>query len=139
MVLDVWRERLAESRRARIKLEKRIQSTQAKRSTLEEAFILARRISGETYERQMDKLREELTLAELELHEVKLDELDVDALLAFPEHTLTSAARLWHNARPEQQVRIQAAFFPEGLTFGAAGFGTAVICLAFIADAGSCG
>jgi hypothetical protein len=35
-----------------------------------------------TYEAQRDKVREELALLEIKSHETKLDELDVEGLLA---------------------------------------------------------
>ena len=72
-----------------------------------------------------------MALAELELHEVRLEELDVEGVLAFAEHLLTNAARLWLEASLDQKQRLQTVFFPEGLRFDGEGFGTAVTCLAF--------
>lgn len=48
----------------------------------------------QTYERQRDQLRAQLALAEMELSEAVLSQLDVEGVLAFAEHVLTNAARL---------------------------------------------
>ena len=84
-----------------------------------------------TYERQRDKLREDVALAKLELHEAELEEMDVEGVLAFAEHLLTNAARLWMEASLDQKQRLQTVFFPAGLQFDGERFGTAVTCLAF--------
>ncbi len=98
---------------------------------VEEAFLYRQTVDQATYERQRDKLREEVALAKIELHEAELEELDVEGVLAFAEHLLTNAARLWMEASLDQKQRLQAVFFPEGLRFDGEEFGTAVTCLAF--------
>ena len=98
---------------------------------LEGAFIYERSISQETYERQRDRVQEELAIAELELHEARIDKLDVEGLLGFAEHLIGNAARAWMEANLEQRQQIQSAIFPEGLAFDGQGFGTARTCLAF--------
>lgn len=62
---------------------------------IDEAFLHERSIDRQTYERQRDQLREQLALAEIELNDAVLDQLDVDGVLAFAEHVVTNAARLW--------------------------------------------
>ena len=52
-------------------------------------------------------------------------------VLAFAEHLLTNAARLWMEASLDQKQRLQSVFFPEGLRFDGERFGTAATCLAF--------
>lgn len=56
--------------------------------------IYEKRIDAAAYERQRDKLREESMLLEMQLDEARIEELDLDALLAFAEHVLTNAERL---------------------------------------------
>jgi hypothetical protein len=51
--------------------------------------------------------------------------------LAFAEHVVTNAARLWIELGLEDRQRLQQALFPEGLSFDGEKFGTAVTCLAF--------
>jgi hypothetical protein len=55
---------------------------------------IERRIDQTTYESQRDRCREELALLEIELHETRLEELDVEGLLAFSEEDLTDAAQV---------------------------------------------
>ena len=83
-----------------------------------------------TYEAQRDKVREELALLEIKSHETKLDELDVEGLLAFSEEYLTDSARLWFEAPPDQKGRLQSVFFPARISFDGKEFGTAITCLA---------
>jgi hypothetical protein len=77
------------------------------------------------------RVQEELAIAELELHEARIDKLDVEGLLGFAEHLIGNAARAWMEANLEQRQQIQSAIFPEGLPFDGQGFGTARMCLAF--------
>ncbi len=47
---------------------------------LDEAFLLAQSIGDTSYERQRDRLREELTLAQIDHHAEAVDELDVQGI-----------------------------------------------------------
>jgi len=51
--------------------------------------------------------------------------------LAFAEHVVTNAARLWIELDLVQKQRLQQTLFPEGLRFVGEKFGTAATCLAF--------
>ncbi len=67
-----------------------------------------------------------------ELHEARIDRLDVEGLLGFAEYLLgKNAGRAWMEANLEQRQQIQSAIFPEGLPFDGRGFGTARTCLVF--------
>ena len=57
--------------------------------TLEEAYIYYRSVTADVYERHRDKLQEEIALAELELHDARIDAIDVTGLLAFAEQLLS--------------------------------------------------
>ena len=131
IVLDCWKDRQVGAKRLRTAAERGIATLRQKLERLDEAFIYRQAVDQTTYDGQRDRLREELALAELELHEVRLEELDVEGVLAFAEHLLTNAARLWLEASLDQKQRLQTVFFPEGLRFDGEGFGTAVTCLAF--------
>jgi hypothetical protein len=98
---------------------------------LEEAHIYQGSITAAVYERQRDKLQEEIALAELELHESRLNEIDVQGLLASAEHLVTNVGGIWIEASLTQRQEIQRALFPTGLPFHGQNFGTAVTCLMF--------
>ena len=66
---------------------------------------------------QRDKLREELTLAQIDRHTEAVDELDVQGILAFAERILPRAADLWVQASLDYKQRLQLLFFPEGIAF----------------------
>ena len=84
---------------------------------VDETFIFARAIDLAPYERQRDRLREELTLVQIDRHGTQLEELDVEGVLAFAERVLPKASDLWVQASLDQRQRLQQLFFPEGVPF----------------------
>ena len=78
---------------------------------------IAKAIDIDTYERQRDKLRQELTLTQIDQHAVELEKFDVEGILAFAERVLPRASDLWVQASLNQRQRLQPMFFPEGITF----------------------
>ena len=131
IVLDVWKRHEADAIKLRKALEWRGTALQRRLDRLEETFIYKSSIDQATYDRQRDKLREEMALAEIDLYDARLDHLDVEGILGFAGHLLTNAARIWAEASLDQRQRLQQVFFPEGLRFDGEAFGTAVTCLAF--------
>jgi len=116
----------------RTKWKKNVVSQKKERlDRIDEAFLHERSIDRQTYERQRDQLREQLALVEIELNDAVLDQLDVDGVLAFAEHVVTNAARLWIELDLAQKQRLEQTLFPEGLRFDGEKFGTAATCLAF--------
>ena len=65
-ILQVWEQRRAEARDRTIDQERRVKAIQQKLDRLDEAFLFAQTIDGKSYERQRDRLREELTLAQID-------------------------------------------------------------------------
>ena len=57
--------------------EKRVKAIQQKLDRLDDAFLFAETIDSKSYERQRDRLREELTLAQIDHHTWSVDERDV--------------------------------------------------------------
>ena len=131
IVPDVWKNEQARARDVEQWRTKRVAELRSRADGLEEAFIYERSIDHAVYERQSDKLQEDLALAELELHEARIDQTDVEGVLNFAEYLLTNAARVWLEASLPQRQQIQRAIFPEGLPFNGREFGTAPTCLAF--------
>lgn len=121
-VLRAWHDQKSAVRQAASDIERRVKAIQQRLDRLDEAFIFAKSIDLDTYERQRDKLREELTLAQIDRHATELDELDVEGILAFAERVLPRAADLWVQASLDQRQRLQQLFFPEGIAFDGNGF-----------------
>lgn len=131
IVLDVWKNRSADASRLRSSLEARLTDLRGREALLEDAFLYEKRIDVVTYERQRDKMREDIALVRIELEDARLEEIDVEGLLAFAEHVLGNAARLWKETIGHQRQRLQNVLFPEGLRLKEGRFGTAVTCLVF--------
>jgi hypothetical protein len=79
--------------------------------------FFGRAIDLETYERQRDRLREELTQIEIDRHRTQLEEFDVEGILAFAERVLPKASELWVHASLDQRQRLQQSFFPDDMPF----------------------
>lgn len=131
IVMDVWKDRQKEAVTIATALSLRVQELEQKKQRVIEAFVHRREIDKETYEDQLDRTREEIAVAELELHDAKLEEFDMEASLGFATNVLSNAARFWIECSPEQKERFQRILFPEGLRFDGEGFGTPATCLAF--------
>lgn len=79
--------------------------------------VFERTIDIDTYDRHRDKLREELTLVQIDRHSSELEEMDVEGILAFAERVLPSASNLWVQSSLAQKQRLQQVFFPDGVRF----------------------
>ena len=95
------------------------------------AFVVEKSIDSDSYKDMVGRTRAELTVAKIERSEAQFQESDVEGLLDFAEHVIGNAAALWTSASAQDRLALQRAFFPDGLTWTGAGFGTTVTCLAF--------
>jgi hypothetical protein len=131
-VLRVWQEREGMVKNEVDYVDRKANAIQQKLDRLDDAFIFARSIDLETYERQRDRLREELTLVPIDRHGSELEELDVEGILSFAERVLPRAADLWVQSSLDQRQRLQQLLFPEGVAFNGKRFDrTAVTSSAF--------
>jgi hypothetical protein len=113
-------------------VQKRITQVRARLRRLDEAFLYESSVDRATYEEQRDKLREELTLAELELSEREWSSSTSTA--RSPRQAisvLNNASALWIDAPLDDRLRLQEVLFPQGLVWDGAGFQTPVMCLSF--------
>ena len=88
-------------------------------------------IGPEDFQRRLDKLNEEITLAEMQERDAKLEGYDMEGVLAFAEHVVLNAGRLWTEFSSDQKERLQKVLFPEGVTFSSGEFRTAATCPLF--------
>jgi site-specific DNA recombinase len=130
-VLSIWHEELGQASDVRENVEKRVTQIRARLRRLDEAFLYESSIDRTTYEELRDKLREELTLAELELSEAQVEQFDIDSALAKAISVLNNASALWIDASLDDRLRLQEVLFPQGLVWDGAGFQTPVTCLSF--------
>jgi site-specific DNA recombinase len=116
-VLHAWRDLKADAKQRVAEIERRQKAVQEKLDRLDEAFLDERTIDIERYDRNRDRLREELTLVQMDRHAMEFEELDVEGILAFAERVLPSASNLWVQSSLNQKQRLQQLFFPEGVRF----------------------
>jgi hypothetical protein len=116
-VLSAWREMQGDTKQRIAEIERRQKVIREKLDRLDQAFLFERSIDVDTYDRHRDKLREELTLTQMDRHSCELEEMDVEGILAFAERVLPSASNLWVQSSLGQKQRLQQVFFPEGVRF----------------------
>jgi hypothetical protein len=107
IVTDVWKTRCAGARNVRVALDTRLRDLQRREEQLEEAFVYEKTIDSLAYERQRDKLREDIATVRLELEDARVEEFDLEGVLGFAEYVLCDASRLWFDASLEQRQRLQ--------------------------------
>jgi len=64
-----------------------LEGLQRREALLDEGFLFARSIDNATYERQRDKVREEIALARIELEDANLEEIDLEGVLKGSQST----------------------------------------------------
>jgi site-specific DNA recombinase len=131
VILDVWKTKQADANRCTLALRKRIESLSGRKNQLVEAYLYERTIDKETYQDQLDRLRQDITLAEMELTEARVDEIDIEGVINFATVAIGDASRFWIDGSLDQKQRFQRILFPEGVTFDGKRVGTPATCLAF--------
>ncbi|MGH9410546.1 MAG: recombinase family protein [Vicinamibacterales bacterium] len=116
-VLQIWYKRKADASNEVALAEQRTKPIQQKLDRLDDLFIYKEAIDIDTYERQRDRLRQDLMLIEIDRHAGKLDQFDVEGTLNFAERVLPRAADVWIQSSLDQRQRLQRLFFPEGVAF----------------------
>lgn len=76
-----------------------------------DAYLHEGKIDHRTYQDQLDRLKEEQTLAEMELNEAKVDELDIEAVVSFATQAIGDASRFWSASTLDQKQRFQRICF----------------------------
>ena len=126
VVEDVWEKRQALARSETDALVSRIRALEEKRAKLLEAHVYQKTIADDLYRREDERLSGEIALAEMELSDAQIEELDLDGVLAFAEEMVLDARRLWVQGGLEQRQRLQEVMFPKGVSYDLeTGFGTA--------------
>jgi site-specific DNA recombinase len=122
-VKHVWEQRQQDSQAAMRSATRRLANLSERKNKLVDANLDGR-IDQQTYEEQVERLRGEVELAKNQFRDADVETLDVKAVLEFAERLVSDPAQLWIEASLDQKQRLQAVFFPEGVTFTNQGFGT---------------
>ena len=131
IVRDVWRRRHAESERTREALSARLTDLERRETRVEDAYLYDGSIDRSTYERQRDRLRDDIAAVRAELESLVLDGLDVEAVLAFAGNFVNELPQVWLTAGAQRRQKLQRAIFPNGVRFCGGEIRTAATCLAF--------
>jgi site-specific DNA recombinase len=83
-VLRAWQERKATVRAEVVEVERKVAAIRKRLDQLDDAFLFAKTIDIETYDRHRERLRGELTLAQIDRHSSELEEFDVQLVGRFP-------------------------------------------------------
>jgi site-specific DNA recombinase len=102
---------------ARQAAERRVTTVEKRRSRLVEVYVYEQGIDRETYEREMGRVMEELTLAKLERHDAVIEDIDVDGVFFFAFNVLSDAARIWVEMTPDAKRRFEQHLYPDGLAY----------------------
>ncbi len=130
-MLDVWKGHQAEASKVTLALRSHIGSIAQRKHRLVDAYLHEGKIDDVVYQDELARLREEHALAEMELNEARVDELDIEGVVNFAMNSVGDASRFWIEASLDQKQRFQRILFPKGLTFDGQTFGTPATCLAF--------
>ena len=131
IVLDVWKDRQKETIKLVSTLESRVGELKAKRQKLIEAFVYQHSIEKSIYQEQLELIDDDIALAQLDVHDAKLEELDIEAALNYATSALQNAAKFWIQCSSDQKQNFQRVLFPEGLVFDGESYRTAPTCIAF--------
>ena len=115
IVLDQWEKRNDSTLTALAAFQREIKELEKQKEQLIDAFIYEKAINREIYDKRLDKLEEEITLAKMRMHDSQLDEVDLESVLSFAQKFLLDPARLWLEMSLEQRQRFQLVLFPKGI------------------------
>lgn len=131
VILSVWKDKQRQLGSLHDAACKHLALLRQKKQKLVDALVYERTIDQATYDEQIAKVKEELTLAELAERDARIEQLDVEGAMSFARHVLGNAARLWVELPFEQKQRLQRVLFPEGLQFSDGVYKTARTNLVF--------
>ena len=131
IVLDAFQDRHLEMVHLRRHLDRKLEDIRLRKDRVVDAFVHDGLLDRGTYEEQLARLNEEMTMARLRRNEAETDELDVEGILEFGERLLLHVARLWAEADLRQRRVLQRFLFPAGVRFDGEKLETAEISPAF--------
>jgi hypothetical protein len=131
IIVDVWKQKQAQATALHEAARRRINGLLESKQRLIDAFVHRREIDRSIYQEQLDKLNEEIALAEIAEHDARIEEIDIQAAVSFGEFVLLNAARLWTELPLSQKQRLQQVLFPHGVQFDGGNYRTAETSMIF--------
>jgi site-specific DNA recombinase len=115
VVLEHWKTKHGDASARRAYLEAELARLKDRRTRLDNRFIYEEAIDRDTYQAHLARLAEETAVAEMQLHDARIEEIDVEGVLGFARQLAMNASRLWLEANLDQRQRLQAALCPQGI------------------------
>lgn len=81
-------------------------------------------LSHEDYRLTIDKIESKLIAKNLELSDLKVETLEIEAAIDYAERVVSNAAVLWQSSDIEQKYRLQSVLLPAGIVYVKSGFRT---------------
>ena len=132
IIRDVWRTKKEDASAVHRAAQRGLKAVNDRKQRLVEAFVYDRSIDPPTYQEQLDKVNEQIVLAEINERDTRIDELDLQAALSFGEFVLLNAPSLWIQLSLDQKQRLQQSLFPRGVQFENGVYRTAETSLVFL-------
>lgn len=130
IVLDRWRETNESVDRELRAVEKTIVELEAKQVKLVD-LLVTERLTQEMFDASARKIEEDLRHARMSQRDLRVDKIDVEAILDFGEALLVSVGSMWMEATPQQKERIQRVVLPRGVPYANGVFGNAELLSVF--------
>ena len=115
VIRDVWSEAAETGEREAAATKRALENLRGRKERLLEAYVYERAIDAETYRAQLaglDSLRAKL---ELELHDARIEKLQLETELELARPFLTAPERLWREFDAAGKRRLQTLIFPAGI------------------------
>ncbi len=125
IVRDVWRDRAVERSNTRRTLEQRRRKFEERKDALVQAHVFQKTIDSHTYLEHVDKIDRELSEIDTALADTEARDRDIDRVIEFSKIVLCGPGGFWRSADIDGKQRFQTILYPDGLSLGADGFGTA--------------
>jgi hypothetical protein len=124
VVTSSWKEQVERSRNSEVLANQELEKLRTRKLRLIDA-MLDKRPSQADYEDRLTVLDKDILLAEAELRDAQVDDLEIDTLLRFAESVLSNVAQLWMESNIDQKLIVQKVVFPGGVSYSMEnGFGT---------------
>ncbi len=130
IVTDVWKEKQSYILAEREAVAREVEKLKGRKQRLVDLLVSGALDEG-TYGDQIERVQNEIIVKQMESTDVEIEHLDIEAVLNFAEHLILDCERLWTEANLDQKQRLQAAFFPEGISYLQGAIGTTSISTIF--------
>jgi len=117
LVDEKYGQKVVQAKKERARLKRRLAELERKLERLTEAYLFEDALPKDQYDLMRRKLEAETAVTEIELHDWKLERLDVEGILKFARQLLDNLDRLWVQLEVMDKKRLQSTLFPQGVTY----------------------